>query len=426
MSLAFLSEPLYRKLEKNEARLNASGEPVFICYKDYLKAQQWVGVIQIPGLLIEILPKVDNADQRSRELVESHWCEARQNLLYMLSIIGDLPVRARGLAWLGARKSPLNETLAVLFADRLKTELLRGPEKNYVSKEDNLHCFRGRLLTSQHLLKNAAHREKFYCRFDVFSEDTPLNQVFKYAVKSLLGITKAAVAQDKLRHCLLILDEVSDIRVTQKHIDAVTFTRQNNRFEALFQFCKLIIGEKSPTIKSGDTLSFSLLFDMNKVFERFIATYLQREVISCLPGYQVYSQSYGNHRPLYQNERSTGELYLKPDILIRRRSDNSLLVIDTKWKRFNQRPSESDLYQLYAYTQRYGCEQSILLYPFFPEKQAMDFFILDETGKRSGRKVGIRFVNMNRNLLLNAEKEILTKDLMQLIQSGFSLDSNPQ
>ena len=73
MSLAFLSEALYRKLEKNEARLNASGEPVFICYKDYLKAQQWVGVIQIPGLLIEILPKVDNADQRSRELVESHW-----------------------------------------------------------------------------------------------------------------------------------------------------------------------------------------------------------------------------------------------------------------------------------------------------------------------------------------------------------------
>ena len=77
---------------------------------------QWVGVIQVPGLQVEILPKIDEADLNGKNEKET---QARSNLLYMLSVAGQVPVRERDVARLASRKASLSETLAAIFADRL-------------------------------------------------------------------------------------------------------------------------------------------------------------------------------------------------------------------------------------------------------------------------------------------------------------------
>ena len=60
---------------------------------------------------------------------------------------------------------------------------------------------------------------------------------------------------------------------------------------------------------------------------------------------------------------------LRPDIVITRKSDNAIFVMDTKWKLLTDNPqsnygiSQSDMYQMYAYQKKYTSENVTLLYP---------------------------------------------------------------
>ena len=420
--IAYLEESLYRRLEKCEQRLTKDGKPVFAWNKDSVQAQQWVGIVQVPGLQVEILPKVDNTPLATVSTEFDGWCASRNNLLYMLAVAGDVPIRSRDITRLTTRRAPLNETLSALFAETLMGELLRGCERRYVTHEENLRSFKGRLLVGKQLLNNAAHRERFYCRYDQFSEDTAMNRIFKAACRVLLNATRTPGTQDTLRHCLLVFDEVSDEIIGPSHFDRVSFNRQNERYEDLFHFCRLILGERAPTVSSGEARSFSLLFDMNKVFERFVAAFIHDRVMPNLPQCRLYPQAHHNRRPLFQGENLRGVLNLAPDILVCHKELECNLVIDTKWKNLrNYGLSDGDLYQLYAYTQRYGCGQSMLLYPEVPDIKKRDLHILDEKHQLSGRRVSVRFVNVNRNLNKESERVKLAAELDLLIREGMGL-----
>jgi 5-methylcytosine-specific restriction endonuclease McrBC regulatory subunit McrC len=102
--IAYLEEPIYRRLEKCEHQLTRDGQPVFTFYKDHIQAQQWVGIVQISGLQIEILPKVDTKPSETSATETDRWCEARCNLLYMLTVSGEVPVHTRDMA----RLAPLD------------------------------------------------------------------------------------------------------------------------------------------------------------------------------------------------------------------------------------------------------------------------------------------------------------------------------
>lgn len=415
-----LERRLYERLKRFDQRGREEKSRIFSWGDGSARTQQWVGVIQVPGLQVEILPKVDATETAPQE--EGHR-DARKNLLYMLAMSGDVPVRSRDVARLASRRAPLSETLAAIFADRLLGELLRGPERAYLPREENLRRFKGKLLITKQTLHNAAHRERFFCRYDEFSDDTLMNQVFRAACRVLLDSTQTPATQDLLRHCLLLLDQVSDVHIHAELFDQVTLNRQNERFADVFRFCRLILQGRSPTVRAGDTRSFSLLFDMNQVFERFVAAFLRRCVMPGLTGYQLFPQARRRQRHLMASGGS-GVLALKPDLLIEG-PDGRRLIIDTKWKRLSDKGGRggvgvADLYQLYAYTRRYGCSRSILLYPSATGFVSRDFDILNAQGQQSGEQVLVRLLNLHRDLHLGAERKALAGELTELIHTGFA------
>lgn len=382
------------------------------------RAGQWVGVIQVPGLLLELLPKIDHTDAESSDPVPM----ARDNLLVMLAEAGDVPLRARDIASLSTRRAPLHETLVLIFARKLLSELGCGPDRGYVREEDRLLTLRGKLLMSRHVAENAARRDRFTCSFEEFSPDTPLGKVLRATCRVLLNSIRTSESREALSHCLLLLDDVSDVSDPLHWLARVVLSRSNERFSVLLPFCRLVLEQLAPTSSRGGATTFSLLFDMDRVFEGYIAGMLKRASAGADSGIKVYPQARNHRRYLMEGDQG-GLLSLKPDLLVK--GQNHRLVIDTKWKRLGsltQRRqaglSASDLYQLFAYTHRFGVERSILLFPRMAGTVDREFDLLGPDGKPDGSRLYLRHINLHRNLGTRSEKYALMAELMGMIGEG--------
>jgi len=411
---------LYRRLQRFDEQLQRKHKAVFEWRADYVKAQQWVGVVQLEGLRIEILPKVDAVNHRRPARNSAQQNDyARANLLVMLSIAGDVPLRARDMADLEHSKSPLSEHLIAAFSIQLQAELLKGPVRQYVSEEDNLGLMRGKLQLTKHIKLNHSSQHRLYCEYDELTSDNLLNQVFKYCCYLLMDMTNSEKIQHILRHCLLILDDVTDRTISIDMLIKIRFTRQNDRYKRLFDFCKLVLESYAPTISSGSHASFSILFDMNEVFERFIAAFMKKHLPENFSNLSVIPQA--KHRKIHLLKHSDkGRLLLKPDILIEQ-DNESVMIINTKWKALTSATktgrggtSRDDLYQMHAYSQRFGVTHSTLLYPWVEGEQPREFDVINEEDKPSGKTISIRYVNISRRLDKSG-LQLLKNELFELV-----------
>jgi 5-methylcytosine-specific restriction endonuclease McrBC regulatory subunit McrC len=219
-----------------------------------------------------------------------------------------------------------------------------------------------------------------------------------------------------------LLDGVSDVTVQDADFARISINRQNERFEDLLRFSRLLLSGTTPTVQAGATRTFSLLFDMNKVFERFIAAFVHHYIAPRIDGLRVYLQSAGHSKHLMASA-GVGVLRLAPDLLMQ--LTGRPLVMDTKWKLLSGKGARSgvgdgDLYQLFAYTRRYGSARSILLYPYIAGLEPRDFDVLDEH-ERTGPRVLIRHVRLHRNLSEERERLALIEELEAIVREGFEL-----
>src|SRR5437660_8173913 len=195
----------------------ANGRPVFDWSdSNRLRVQNYVGVVQVPGLTIEILPKVGSPPEAliDPEIpVPAEWAQAQKNLLFMLTVAEYIPFKEWDLASLRTTRMPLFEALVSAFGRRLMKELRRGLDRAYVRREENLSVVRGKLLTGIHLRVNAVRPDRLYIAYDDFNADTLLNRVLKRTCQRLLPLAALAGTQQLLRECLIDLADVEETDV---------------------------------------------------------------------------------------------------------------------------------------------------------------------------------------------------------------------
>ncbi len=146
-------------------------------------------------------------------------------------------------------------------------------------------------------------------------------------------------------------------------------------------WCSLILNEQTPLSIFGAWHGMSLLFPMEKVFERYVEACLRR---SLTPDARLTASASSQYLCTHKGE---SWFLLKPDFLIQRGQER--FVLDTKWKRLDEllggnrdkyRLGQSDFYQLFAYGQRYldGKGTLLLVYPKTATFQApLDEFAFD-------------------------------------------------
>ncbi len=337
----------------SESFRRARGKPVFANGpRGSLVAQNFVGVVCLGRHQIEVLPKVGGA--------------MRKSLLPMIAATLDLVVEGHPSGQVAESDESVLEPIIRLFCSELWTAVRRGMVHQYVQREENLVVMRGKLQVANQLRHNLARVDRLHCEFDEFSPDNALNRLLKAAVRMLLGVTRSPANARNLSELLFCFHEVADMYPVAAARQGVKLDRLSERYGPLVNLALLFLQSASPDVVSGDGHGFSLLFDMNELFEEYVG----RQVRAALRplGFQVTLQ--GPKRHLARSASGSPAFELRPDI-VNSRDGRVTLIIDTKWKRLKEEErregvSSADAYQMFAYAERYDARDVLLLYPHHP------------------------------------------------------------
>jgi 5-methylcytosine-specific restriction enzyme subunit McrC len=333
-----------------------------------IQAAQHVGVVRLGNRTIQVLPKIYRSDAEGSEGDRAK--EATRNLLYMLEVAGQLPVREHALAPLLQFGEDWFEILTRLFASHLLEEWQRGAYRTYQSVEEDLPVLKGKWRISAQL-KRPERKHIFAVSYDDFTADNQLNRVFRFVVERLWRLTRNSGNRQRLGELRQWMDEVELLpHVTVADASPAQLTRLNQRFEPLLNLARLFLDGGTLQMTAGAVSTFAFVFDMNRLFETFIAEFIRRHRAEIfddqLADCELLIQSRGGRLFLaQQNER--GVFQLIPDLTCR--SGKSFpLLIDTKYKRLDRTDrmlgiSQADIYQMLAYAHRYESPRVVLLYP---------------------------------------------------------------
>ena len=355
----------------------------FTGIRDGIKFANYVGVIQVGGLTIEILPKADK--KRSLNSIEykaesEKW---RNALLSMLAICRKIKVDSVSEASLNKRYHSLLELYFEIYIDEVTALLRKGLIKKYHNQSSNTSALKGRIEFAKNIQQNVIHHERFYTTHQVYDYENVINQILLKGLNILSKIVTNANLKDRIARIKLDFPEIKEIQITKVHFDQLKDSRKTVAYNEAIKIAKMIILNYSPDIKNGQENMLALLFDMNKLWEEYVFRMLQRNKP------EGVSVEFQNSQQFWETKT------IRPDIVVTKKQGDAkeVFVIDTKWKVIDYRnPSDDDLKQMYAYNIYWNSSKSMLLYPKiqeFPEK-----FGTFHKGRDNGNACKLGFINV--------------------------------
>jgi len=330
-----------------------SGTPFFSLINNGVKFCEYVGVLQVGSLIIEVLPKTDALDNKDT------W---QQFLISMLRTTGMLDVEQTGFASLKLKGNSILDLYFLLFLKEVKYLLQTGLVKKYKSTERNSLALKGNLVFGKHIQQNLVHAERFYVRSSVYSHDNIFNQLLVKTAKLIALIAKPSISA-AAKSILFDLPECGDTAVSESTFTRLVFDRKTDAYKNAIGIARLLLLNYHPDIRRGESNVIALMFNMNTLWERYVYQQLKKELNKTNPGeYEVREQlPSGFWKPTEGYMRT-----IRPDIVIYKNpeKEKAHIVLDTKWKQpANNKPADDDLKQMLVYNLYKVTERSALVYP---------------------------------------------------------------
>lgn len=348
----------------------------------------YVGVIQIGGLTIEILPKADNNENADKNL----W----QNiLLNMLKVCKHIQVESISETQLKKRYHSILDVYFELYLNEVERLVKKGMIKKYRKNQSNQNALKGKLLFAQNIQQNLVHKERFYCEHQVYDKNHLLHQILYKGLLVLKTFVNDSL-KDKLNRLLFEFQDIENINIQKKHFDKIIIDRKNHDYQKAIDIAKIIILNYSPSLNYGNENLLTLLFDMNALWEEYIFRILQKHKTDEM------EVSFQNSDKFWENKR------IRPDIVLKTKDD--IFVIDTKWKIIEaNNPSDDDLKQMFVYNLHWRAEKTLLLYPKTNQIDSnFGTFHFDNLGK----KCKLRFVDITNEMTIKNSK-IVAKEIFE-------------
>lgn len=310
----------------------------------------YVGVIQIGGLTIEILPKADNNEKPDENLWQGV-------LLNMLRICKHINVDNVSESSLKKRYNSILEVYFEMYLNELEKLIKRGLIKKYRREQSNQLALKGKLVFAKNIQRNLVHKEKFYCEHQVYDREHLIHQILFKALKVLDSLLNNSL-RDKLNRVLFEFNDFKDVNITSKHFEKLSLNRKSTPYHKAIDIAKMLILNYSPSLNTGKDNMLTLLFDMNILWEEYVYRLLQKHKP------ENTSVSFQNKMDFWSSNSRTKTI--RPDIIIKDSNTTppTTYILDTKWKiRDTHNPDDSDLKQMFAYNLYWKAEKSLLLFP---------------------------------------------------------------
>lgn len=244
------------------------------------------------------------------------------------------------------------DLFAAILAKGLSGQLRSGLEQNYIRRSEALQSPRGRIDVSATVKQQSLPRRTLCCRYDEYSQDILLNQVFKLTARLLCASRDVSPGRrDSLKRLLPFLNHIRNISPGDIRWELVSCRRDNHSGRSMAALCKMVLEDLLFTAPDG-TRRLAGYMDgqpMHRLYEKFILAYYQRHFPSLTPAPEQIRWDTdalpGSHLPIMSTDVTLHGM---------RRT----LVIDAKYysrsmqnrQDYGSPTLHSDnLYQIYAY-----------------------------------------------------------------------------
>lgn len=386
---------------ENNLRLQADGK---------LLISHYVGFVHVNNTRVLIYPKIARNVQG-----EDLYDKAFDILVKMLAYTGFDKVKRLNIPLNSRRyEGDILELLIGIFVDELLSLFKKDINRNYNPTIENESFIKGKIDFAENIKKNSYRKHLHSLKYEQFTENILMNQIFKTVVLNLIKKTTVKENRMKLGQALLWLEDVEQIKITNDIWDKVAFTRLNQQYYTVFNMARLFYYNSSINLNKGDEITFSFLVPLNQLFERYVLQILEE---SLEPDLRIEYQG-----PIgflgYSNGKK--DFQLKPDISIIK-NEHVFMILDAKYKEVldaegNDHISQSDVYQMLAYSVKYQCERIVLVYPGMMgcSMDKYELFKIKIPKENGVLNIGIIQINLenDRKLVMNQLKEYLSSILV--------------
>lgn len=337
----------FRLLAKYQSKLKHN--KFFSIHHQQVRFTQYIGVLKIGNLTIEILPKIDQLESSNKDKIQ-------QIVLDLLRYCKVLHLESVPNSNVQLRKHSILDVYLSFFVQEVEKILHFGLFRSYSRYPKNQSVLKGQLLFEKQIQHNYINKTKFYCHPFEYDFNHPFNRIIKAALLVSKKLSSNYYTQQKINSLLQSIP--LEVKPYHAKTDFLALQKDKNthKYQLAISYAKIILEQLAGNFQTGNHAVIGLFFDMNLLYEKFVYTSLKKLESENFRVYrQVQKHFWGNRK-------------IRPDIVFA--IGKKRYVLDTKWKMLrNKQPSIEDLKQVFVYCNYFDATEGILLYPQIPNKE---------------------------------------------------------
>ena len=287
----------------------------------------------------------------------------RRLLINMLETVSNPTCREGKLASIHRFHAPLQEWVIRRFLEELHIVVKKGLRFSYHHVAEERPFLRGRLDASRQVVQPPHKMHLVHIRHNIFSLNRPEHRLLRCALERCAAVTREIENIRLVTPLRCLFSDIPQSVSLTEDFRQWNASRNMAHYQSIRPWCELVLGKEMPFAMAGGWNGISMLFPMEKLFEKYVGVCLRRRLAADA---QLYEQV--SHNWLCTLEKQPF-FSLRPDFLIQKEEKRCLL--DAKWKKIfdsgsnNYGISQQDMYQLFAYGHKYmrGTGELALIYP---------------------------------------------------------------
>ncbi len=343
-----------------------------------IRTGHYIGTIVFRGQQLNIFPKMFKADKDDHDTQDLTLPQLMKNLVQWIEYCNRFDYPYISIKSDFEDTSDLRELFISLYIRYVQNALDRGLFYRYEDKTEDCVAIKGRFDVRDYVCNKvpSGNADRFLCSFSNFEFDNRLNQIIKHTCKFLNNEASRA-NQRILRHILIKLSDVSDIKCKPSDCDSIRLSRLQGNYHIILSMSKMFLLNQTSSYEIDTNESFCFLFPTDFLFEGFIGGFMQ-SVLNNSASVKLQASEVALVEDIIIEEQSYGKAFtMRHDIHVEHK-EKGLFILDTKYKEIRRikgnldasrnlkaEANQQDLYQMFTYAIKRDLKDIYLLYPMY-------------------------------------------------------------